>query len=130
MVPSVEYVADSMPKGRRKYVHSVGSAFTAKFVAEAGSPYTGLFTGADSLVLRFSLASEPDYSNTDSDAAFNNFIPALAVKYLIDGRPSENIFAMPGVDGIHSFNYLSEDFNTHIGASSSGAGALIAAKFS
>lgn len=85
MSPSVERVADSMPKGRSKLVHSVGSVVTAAFTPEANSTYSGFFAGADSLVIRMSLAKEPTYTNPSSSAAYNNFAPGFAIKYLIDG---------------------------------------------
>jgi hypothetical protein len=39
----MEYDSDVFPAGREKLIHSVGNTAAVEFVAEADSPYTGLF---------------------------------------------------------------------------------------
>ncbi|EAR87006.1 peroxidase, putative (macronuclear) [Tetrahymena thermophila SB210] len=113
MSPTLDHVADQLPEGRSKKVHSVGSVAKAEFIAEKNF-YTGFFQGADSLIIRFSLAKEPDYTHKQSIDAHDNFVPGIALKFLIDGQPSANLFAMHGVNGVYSYNFFDLDFNNHI----------------
>lgn len=104
MKPTIDYVSDELPQGRRKYIHSVGSVFSAAFTPVSNTPYTGFFEGADSLLIRISLAASPNYSNPSAKAAYNNFTPGHGLKYLIDGKPSANLVAMHSVNGVNSYN--------------------------
>ncbi|KAL4497159.1 hypothetical protein ABPG72_019479 [Tetrahymena utriculariae] len=129
MSPTLEHVADQLPEGRKKMVHSVGSVTKAEFIPEKNQ-YTGFFQGADSLIIRFSLAKEPDYTHPGSAYAHDNFVPAIALKFLIDGKPSANIFAMHGVNGVYSYNFFDLDFNNHIPPPEGLQVTVVADKFS
>ena len=66
---------------RTKVFHGVGVVGKAKFVAD-NDRYSGLFQGADNVVVRLSLASPP---------VAGNIVPSLALKFLRDGMDSVNM---------------------------------------
>jgi len=91
MAATFDSLDDVLPDGRPKLIHVLGSTAEAEFIASKDSPYTGLFQGADSCLIRVSLAGDPHD---------NNFIPGMAMKCLRDGvSPSGNVLAMRGLDG-------------------------------
>ena len=64
---------DTMPYGRIKWIHPLGSCGKVKFVFnDAAKQYTGLFKGADYGIARFSLAADP---------AAEGFTPGMALKF-------------------------------------------------
>lgn len=64
---------DTMPYGRIKWIHPLGSCGKVKFVFnDAAKQYTGLFKGADYGIARFSLAADPDAEG---------FTPGMALKF-------------------------------------------------
>jgi hypothetical protein len=130
MNPTMEFQGDSFPEGRSKLIHSVGVVGKVQFVPEADSPYTGFFQGADSLVLRMSLAKEPDQTKTTAEEAYDNFTPGFALKFLRDGKPSANLVAMFGVNGVPTWNFFGKDFSNHIPGASGAALKALAQKFS
>ncbi|EAR87007.1 peroxidase, putative (macronuclear) [Tetrahymena thermophila SB210] len=130
MSVTIDYKSDSLPEGRKKLIHSVGVVGQVKFVAEPDTPYTGLFKGADSALVRFSLAKPPNYSKPEAKYAFDNYTPGLGLKFLADGVPSANLVAMWGVNGVDSFNFFDKDMNTHIPNAEGLQLKLVAKKFS
>lgn len=48
--------SDVLLDGRTKLIHSVGNTASVNFIAETNTPYTGLFKGADSGIIRLSCA--------------------------------------------------------------------------
>lgn len=127
---SLDLESDSLPLGRKKLIHSVGVVGAVKFVAEPNTPYTGLFKGADSAIVRFSLAKSPDYTKTEAKAAYDNYTPGLGLKFLVNGKASANLVAMWGVNGVDTFNFFDKDMNTHIPAAAGLPLRLVAKKFS
>jgi hypothetical protein len=101
--------SDEMPEGRRKLLRPVGIVATFTFEASypdqpadpttngRRGPYTGLLApggGPIPGVLRF------------SDNGVKSFNPAVAIKFLVDGKPSVNTLAAVSMDGQgddHSF---------------------------
>ena len=130
MKPTMEFSGDSFPEGRQKLIHSVGVVGVAQFVAEADSPYTGFFQGADSVLMRMSLAKAPDQTKTTAEEAFDNFTPGFGLKFLRNGLPSANLVAMFGVNGVPTWNFFGKDFSNHIGSASGAALTAVAQKFS
>jgi hypothetical protein len=99
--------SDEMPASRKKLVHALGSCAKVELIADADSPYTGMFQGGIG-VARFSLATAP---------ATNNFTPGLAVKMLIDGMPSQNLEVMYSIDGQGTdFDFFANRFSNIIAA--------------
>ena len=98
--PTFEHFGDTLPEGRTKFIRSVGVVAKAAFIPEEGQQlYSGVFEGADSGLLRLSIAKELDTTKTSAEGADDNFVPGLAMKFLIDGKPSTNILAMYGANG-------------------------------
>lgn len=65
MSPTFDTKGDAMPQDvlgfatRSKLIHSVGVVGKVIFKSFGGSPYTGIFKGANSGIIRFSSAAEP-----------------------------------------------------------------------
>ncbi|HLA31977.1 MAG TPA: peroxidase family protein, partial [Pseudomonas sp.] len=81
---------DVAPAGYAKPLHAHGAMAKVKFVAVPNNPYSGLFQGADSGLLRLSVTGDP---------ADRGFAPGLAWKALVDGKPSENVSALYTLSG-------------------------------
>ncbi|KAL4453151.1 hypothetical protein ABPG74_015382 [Tetrahymena malaccensis] len=114
MDPTIQRVSDILPEGRSKVLHPIGTVCKAEFIPTPNSPYSGFFQGADSLIIRFSVAKEPHYTKKQAKYAYDNFVPGFALKFLIDGQPSANLFAIYGMNGVDSYNFFDKDFSTHI----------------
>lgn len=136
MDPTIHWVGDTFQNGftgaRNKYIHTVGTTATCKFVPTKNSEgYTGVFQGADHGVIRFSVGAQPDYTKSSPAGAANgNFAPGIGFKLLRDGVPSANLVAMYSVDGQPSWNFFEFDFSTHIPDVTGSGAAAITAKFS
>ena len=133
MDPTMHWVGDTFQNGwtgsRNKYIHTVGSSATFKFVPTAENIYTGVFEGSDHGIIRFSVGVQPDYTKTTEAGADGNFAPGIGVKFLRDGMPSGNMVAMYSTDGQPSWNFFDFDFTNHIPDPKSAGGAAIANKF-
>lgn len=81
---------DVVPADYEKGMHQHGVMAKVKFNAVAGNPYTGLFQGSDSGLLRLSLAENP---------TGGSFQPGLAWKAFVDGKPSRNVSALASWSG-------------------------------
>lgn len=82
--------SDLMEVGRPKVIHAKGAVAMVELVTSADSPFSGMLAppsnGGAAGMLRLSLVAK-----VDRNAAFT---PALALKLLIDGRPSADVLAM------------------------------------
>lgn len=76
--------SDEMPGNRNKLVHQQGLVAQAEFIADPGSPYTGVFEGAEHVLIRM---SETDVFVDGMTEARN---PSIALKFLRDGEESAN----------------------------------------
>ena len=66
--------------------------------------YSGIYEhGSDHAILRL---SETNNLTEESDG----LLPSMALKLLIDGRKSENLFGMPNMTGIYENGETSWDF--------------------
>jgi len=133
---SFDEKGDVMPWLRRKLIHSVGVIARSTWTtAPAAKRYSGILAGGcDNLLLRLSVAKNPDPSKSSADEAIKNFVPGMAFKCLRSGRPSANLIAMYSVAGQASWNFFKNDF-THAPAypddrSQDGAGKALVSKFS
>jgi len=96
--------SDILPAERngKKAVHTYGSVVKIEYRADATSPYTGLFKAGSTTVglARLSLAHDTmgkkPFTGEPVRAGFG---PGLALKLLIDGKPSQNTQAMWKIDG-------------------------------
>jgi hypothetical protein len=86
-------VSDELPADRRhiKVIHTFGTVAKFEFIADPAAPvkYTGLFQGGQG-IMRFSYAGPPHLIGN---------VPGLGLKFLIDGRPSENMVVMNSLGG-------------------------------
>lgn len=82
---------DERPPDRRgpKSMNTYGTAALFEFEADAGSPYTGLLQGGSG-VMRFSTMGPPGLVGN---------VPGLALKFLVDGKPSRDLVVMNGFAG-------------------------------
>lgn len=106
--PSFDHTCDEMPEGRVKLIHSIGNVgkVLLKVTHETKEKYSGVFTKGTEIkgLARLSLAMP-------SPAPFT---PGMALKFLIDGRPSLNILAMNSLDGQESKNFFEKTFTNDI----------------
>lgn len=102
---SYDFVTDSMPIGRVKVTHPVGTVTKVEFVAHPDTPYTGIFRGAKYGIMRISdtVATTPSKAMT---------VPGHGVKFLRDGMSSANWVAMFAFDGQKSFNFFKNRWTT------------------
>lgn len=80
---SFEHVSDEMPAGRAKLVHAYGTVAKVTINVEDDHGYTGIFATGGAALLRF------------SDAKGGGKTPTLALKFMVDGKPSLNFLALP-----------------------------------
>jgi hypothetical protein len=102
---TMERTSDVMPQGRSKGIHTYGSVAKIQFRAAKNSPYSGLFRGVPCGLIRLSLATKPAEDST---------VPGLAVKFLIDGKPSANFMAMYSLEGQPSYNFFLNNFSNWV----------------
>ncbi|XP_055327354.1 uncharacterized protein LOC129580719 [Paramacrobiotus metropolitanus] len=82
---------DEIESGRPKLIHTFGSAAKVTLKIFPNSTYSGLFKANSSNlgIARLSLAQQDD----------SNYIPGMALKFLVSGKPSHNLQVMNSVDG-------------------------------
>lgn len=102
---SYDVVSDSMPPGRMKVTHPVGTVTKVEFIAHPDTPYTGMFTGSKHGIMRISetVKTTPETSKT---------VPGHGVKLFRDGMSSANWVAMFSFDGHKSFNFFKNRWTT------------------
>lgn len=83
--------SDFAPKGWRKLLHARGSIATIRVVPRPGTPFTGIFQGADCALLRLSLTFKPGFGR--------GVAPGLALKVLRDRNSSANVSALVSLTG-------------------------------
>lgn len=106
---TLDHSSDEMPQGRMKLIHTYGSVAPVKLVITQENRYTGIFKSGAQGLLRASLAHPlPSYT------------PGFALKFLIDGKKSVNVFAMDSLEGQGSDrNFFAKPFRTKIDLPSS-----------
>ncbi|AYC33520.1 peroxidase [Pseudomonas cavernae] len=102
----VEERTDVAPVGYEKPIHAHGVMAKAKFVPVANNGYTGLFTGADSGLLRLSVTGDP---------ADRGFAPGLAWKAFVDGKPSQNVSALYTLSGQGTnYDFFTNELSSYV----------------
>ena len=95
--------SDEAPVRWKKAIHAHGSVAAIKFTSTKNTPFTGLFQGSDYGLARLSVTGDP------SD---RGFAPGLAVKFLVDGAPSENFSALVSLTGQgDNYNFFAHEFS-------------------
>ena len=79
---SFEHAGDECVDGRRKVIHTHGTVAVVRLEVTADHAYTGIFKTGGRALLRVSDATGGPI-----------FAPSMALKFLIDGAPSINVFA-------------------------------------
>ncbi|WP_419418736.1 hypothetical protein ACNVED_09255 [Legionella sp. D16C41] len=104
--PTFDHESDELPVGRVKIIHANGSVGKITFIPVPNHPFTGIYqTGAIGLA-RLSLAIPP---------AENNYIPGMAIKFLVSQHASLNLQVMNSLDGQQAnWNYFAKDFSNKI----------------
>lgn len=82
---------DGIKQNPVKPIHAHGVSGVVRWEARPDVKYTGIFWSGGVGVVRFSTAVPY--------AKGGNFIPGMALKIFVDGAPSANFHAMPGLDG-------------------------------
>ncbi|HBD96306.1 MAG: hypothetical protein A2015_15395 [Spirochaetes bacterium GWF1_31_7] len=98
LTPTITHQSDEMPLNRKRLIHSYGSVAKIQYTPSAGSAqYTGLFKSVLHGIIRASVVQyNPD-----------NLQPGIALKFLIDGKPSLNTVALHTIDGQgKNYNYF------------------------
>ena len=99
-----------MQRNRLKTTHTQGIVAKVEWIP-SGSPsfaYTGLYEdGTDLMLLRLSETTNLIESST-------GLLPSLALKYLIAGRKSENLFGMPSFKVSDSWDFFAQDFSSRV----------------
>ncbi|MEW6491093.1 MAG: hypothetical protein AB1589_00880 [Cyanobacteriota bacterium] len=99
----MDRLSDEAPIGWKKAIHAHGSVAKVKFIPTPDTPFTGLFKGADYGLLRLSVTGDP------SD---RGFAPGLALKLLVDGKPSENVSALVSLSGQgENYNFFANEMS-------------------
>lgn len=99
----MDRLVDQAPRRWKKAIHAHGSVAKIKFVATPDSPFTGLFRGAYSGLLRLSVTGDP------SD---RGFAPGLAIKLFRNGKPSANFSALVSLVGQgDNYNFFANEFS-------------------
>lgn len=70
--------------------------------------YTGIYaSGSDTAVIRLSQTT----ILTEHD---EGLFPSLAIKFLIDGGQSKNLFAMPNFKGTDNWDFFGQDMKSRV----------------
>jgi hypothetical protein len=94
---------DEAPPKWKKAIHAHGSVAKIKYAPAEDTLFTGLFRGVDHGFLRASVTGDP----TDRGVA-----PGLAIKFLIDGKPSGNFSALVSLTGQgKNYNIFAHEFS-------------------
>ncbi|MGQ4647124.1 hypothetical protein [Lyngbya aestuarii] len=118
----MDRLADEAPRKWKKAIHAHGSVAKIKFVPATNSPFTGLFKGADSGLLRLSVTADP---------ADRGFAPGLALKLFVDGKPSENFSALVSLSGQgNNYNFFAHELSNIVSEEKSVGPKLINLIFS
>lgn len=95
--------SDEAPSGWKKAIHAHASVAKMRLTPTPDTPFTGLFRGADFGLMRLSLTGDP---------AARGFAPGVAMKFLIDQRPSANFSALVSLEGQgNNYNFFAHEFS-------------------
>ncbi len=105
LMASFQHESDEIPNGRIKFIHTYGSCGQVQLVTQENS-YSGIFKTGALGVARLGWAAPPELAG---------YIPGMAVKFLIDGRPSVNIHVLNSLDGQgKNANYFAKIFTNRL----------------
>ena len=100
--------SDEMPGRRKKASHTQGLVAKVEWRPVAGNGYSGIYeTGSETVVMRLS-----ELNNLYEGAIGHT--PSIALKFLIDGTESENIFAQYNLLPAESWNFFHEEISNRL----------------
>lgn len=95
--------SDEAPVKWKKAIHAHGSVAKIKFIPTSDTSYTGLFKGVEHGFLRMSVTGDP---------VARGVAPGLAIKFLVDGKTSENFSALVSLTGQgKNYNLFANEFS-------------------
>jgi hypothetical protein len=118
----MDRLADEAPHSWKKAIHAHGSVATITWSSLPGHHYTGLFRGAEHGLLRFSVTADP---------ADRGVAPGLALKLLVDHKPSANVSALVSLTGQGAnYNLFANDYSNIVPVALSPGPIIVNAIFS
>lgn len=114
-MPTFKWTGDVIPDGRKKLIHSEGVVAPCVISFDAkNKKYTGLFASKlEHSLIRFSTAQGANTKKSSPEGAYDNFVPGIALKVLVDGDKSQNLVAMFDTVGQNSWNFFKHDFSNN-----------------
>jgi hypothetical protein len=113
-----DHTGDDMPtqklfdmEERSKLTHSIGCCAPCKFISYGNHPYTGIFRGCDTAVIRMCLARQWDLMGDRDKFPIS---PSVSMKFFRDGQKSANTHLMYSLMGQASFNMFQHDLTNHV----------------
>ena len=88
-------LAEDVRPDREKVFHPHGTVAQVRFEPDPATPYTGIWRSGAAGMARLSLAADD-----------RQYIAGVAVKLFVDGRPSVNLHAIPGLDAQQSRDFF------------------------
>jgi hypothetical protein len=99
----MDYESDEAPPNWKKAIHAYASVAKIQWIPIENSPFTGLFQQADYGLVRLSLTGDP---------GDRGFAPGLAIKWFVDGNPSEDFSALVSLTGQgNNYNVFANEFS-------------------
>ncbi len=116
---------DWFPDGRKKFIHSIGAVCRFSFLADAASPYTGVFAAG---------AKTPGLIRMGSALPVtlaSGVVPGVGVKFLRANVASGNFVALHTLDPLpgNSYNFFERNLTNHIPAPDTTATKVLIQKF-
>jgi hypothetical protein len=88
-------LAEDVRPDREKVFHPHGTVAQVRFEPDPSTPYTGIWRSGAAGVARLSLGADD-----------RQYISGIAVKLFVDGQPSVNLHAIPGLDAQQSRDFF------------------------
>ena len=106
LAKTFDHVSDEVPEGRTKFIHTYGSVVQFKFTPEKKQPFTGFYQEECVGIARLSLAANPKKLS---------YTPGMALKFLVDEKPSLNLVVMNMLDGQgDNWNFFAKAFSNKV----------------
>ena len=97
-----------MQKNRLKTTHTQGLVAKASYRPVGNHNYTGFYSSqSDHNIIRFS-------QTTNLHENSQGLLPSFALKFLIDGQKSQNIFGMPSFKETDSWDFFDQDMKNRL----------------
>lgn len=103
---------DTMPNGRQKMIHSVGTVCKFKMDIAADSPFSGVFAAGTTAHGLLRMGTGPAADET------TGIVPGVAVKFLRSGKESGNFVALNSLDALpdNNYNFFALPLSNHLPA--------------